>query len=89
MDISEHRALVIDEHLSKICISHIESSNLVYIMTEDDYERAIHLSEAMKYSETINDQELFKYRDFFVYKFEYFFGDNLKTDGKSFMYGKK
>ncbi len=61
MDISEHRALLADEHLSQICVSHIESSNLVYIMTEDDYERAIKLLEAMKCIDTTENEELFKY----------------------------
>ncbi len=60
MDISEHRALLADERLSQICISHIESSNLVYIMSEDDYERAIKLLQAMKSIETLENQELFK-----------------------------
>jgi len=60
MDISEHRALLTDEHLSKICISHIESSNLVYIMSENDYERAIKLLQAMKSIESLENQEVFK-----------------------------
>ena len=61
MDISEHRALLADEHLSQMCVSHIESSNLVYMMSENDYERAIKLLEAMKYIGTIEHQELFRY----------------------------
>jgi hypothetical protein len=61
MDISEHRALLLDERLSKICVSHIESTNIVYIMTEDDYERAMKLVQAMKCIETIENSELFKY----------------------------
>ncbi len=60
MDISEHRALLADERLSQICVSHIESSNRVCIMSENDYERAIKLLEAMKSIETIENQELFK-----------------------------
>ena len=65
MDISEHRALLTDECISEICISHIESSNIVYIMTEDDHERAIKLLEAMKCIDTIENEELFRY---FVFK---------------------
>jgi hypothetical protein len=61
MDISEHRALLVNEHLSQICVSHIESLNLVYIMTENDYERAIKLLEAMKCIDTIQNEESFKY----------------------------
>lgn len=67
MDISEHRALLADEQLSKICISHIESSNLVYIMSQDDYERAIKLLQAMKTIETMENQELFKYITSFLF----------------------
>ena len=61
MDISEHRALLTDERLSKICVSHIESTNVVYIMTEDDYERAMNLVQAMKCIETMENFEVFKY----------------------------
>jgi hypothetical protein len=61
MDISEHRALLADERLAQICVSHIESSNVVYIMTENDYERAMKLVQAMKCIETIENPELFKY----------------------------
>ena len=60
MDISEHRALLPDERLSKICVSHVESSNIVYIMTEDDYERAMALVQAMKCIETMDKEEFFK-----------------------------
>ena len=61
MDISEHRALLPDERLTKICVSNIESTNIVYIMTEDDYERAMNLVQAMKCIETIKNFEVFKY----------------------------
>ncbi len=66
MDISEHRALLADERLSQMCVSHIESPNLVYMMSENDYERAIKLLEAMKSIEIIGNQEPFRYFHFFV-----------------------
>ncbi len=84
MDISEHRALLPDEHLSQICVSHLESSNLVYIMSEYDHQRAMKLLEAMKCIETLENQELFKYLNFCMkikLNLLYYF----KTNGKSFM----
>jgi hypothetical protein len=67
MDISEHRALFADERLSQICVSHIESPNRVYIMFENDYERAIKLVEAMNYIGSIENEELFRYFLNFLY----------------------
>ena len=61
MDISEHRALLAAERLSHICVSHIESLNLIYIMSEDDHQRAIKLLKAMECIDTIENQEPFKY----------------------------
>lgn len=60
LDISEHQTLSTDEYLSDICVSHIESAILVYIMTENDYERAIDLQQAMRCIETLENQPLFK-----------------------------
>ena len=60
LDISEHQALATDEYLSNICVSHIESAILVYVMTENDYERAIDLQRAMRCIETLENQPLFK-----------------------------
>ena len=64
MDISEHRALLPDEHLLPICVSYIESVNIVYIMTENDHDRAIKLLEAMKSIDTMVDSEPFRYSVF-------------------------
>ena len=57
LDICEHRALRIDEHLSNICVSYIESSSIVYIMTIEDHKRAMQLLEAMKKIETMNEND--------------------------------
>lgn len=60
LDISEYRALSADEYLSDICVSHIESTILAYIMTENDHRRAIELQRALRCIETVENQQIFK-----------------------------
>lgn len=60
LDISEYRALSTDEYLSDICVSHIESTIVVYVMTENDHRRAMELQGKMRCLNTVEDQQIFK-----------------------------